>query len=140
MRRNALRILLGTSAALAAFPALAAPRRRKVDQRLIGTWRSNKEKTVSLWKYTKEVSPEVRERVENLFGKLTFRFSETHIFTEFDELKESVPYSVVAQDKTSVVIAWYEEKETSLQHIHFEDDGYYVLSGYNVEFFSRVAA
>jgi len=140
MRRHTLRILLGTTAALLTFPSLASPSKRKIDKRLLGTWRSNKEKTTGLWKYTKEMTPAARERFEKIFGKFTLRFSETHIFTEFERTTDVVPYTVVAQDKTSVVIAWLEKEGTSLQHIHFEENGYYILSGYNVEFYTNVSA
>lgn len=140
MRRHALKTILGTSAVLLSGGALAAPKGRLVDKRLLGTWRSDKERTVALWKYQKELSPETRERFERIFGKFTLRFTETHIYTEFEDTKDTVPYSVVARDSSSVVIAWHEEKERSLQHIHFEGESYYVLSGYNVEFYKRVAA
>lgn len=140
IRRNALTMLLGATATLAASPTLALPHKRKEESRLIGTWRSDKEKTLTLWKYKKEISPEARERFEKIFGKFTLRFTATHIFTEFDEINDIVPYSVIAKDKTSVVIAWHEKEETSLQHIHFEENSYYVLSGYNIEFYSRVPA
>lgn len=139
MRRHALKTILGTSAAFLSVGALAVPKKRLLDSRLLGTWRSDKERTVALWKYQKELSPETQERFEKIFGKFTLRFTETHIYTEFEETKDSVPYSVVARDASSVVIAWHEEKEHSLQHIHFEDQSYYVLSGYNVEFYKRVA-
>ena len=140
MRRLALKAILGTSAALLASAAFGARESRITDKRLLGIWRSDKERTVSLWKYQKEISSEERERFENIFGKFTLRFTETHIYTEFEGTKDSVPYSVIARDASSVVIAWHEEKERSLQHIHFEGEGYYVLSGYNVEFYKRVAA
>ncbi|PLK46913.1 hypothetical protein [Uliginosibacterium sp. TH139] len=139
MRRHILKSIFGAYAALLSASTFSAPARRLVDSRLLGTWRSDKERTVALWKYQKELSSEARERFENIFGKFTLRFTETHIYTELDDTKDKVPYSVVARDKSSVVIAWHEEKERSLQHIHFEGDGYYILSGYNVEFYKRIS-
>lgn len=140
MRRHALKAILGTSAVLLTSRAFGAAGRRLVDNRLLGTWRSDKERTIALWKYQKEIAPETRERFEKIFGKFTLRFTETHIYTAFEDTKDAVPYSVVARDSSSVVIAWHEERERSLQHIHFEGESYYVLSGYNVEFYKRVAA
>ncbi|MBI3149298.1 MAG: hypothetical protein HYZ17_12385 [Betaproteobacteria bacterium] len=140
MRRHALKAILGTSVALLTSGALCATEKRLVDKRLLGTWRSDKERTIALWKYQKELAPETRERFENIFGKFTLRFTETRIYTEFEDTNDTVPYSVVARDSSSVIIAWHEEKERSLQHIHFEGESYYVLSGYNVEFYKRVAA
>jgi hypothetical protein len=140
MRRHALKAILGTLIALLTSGTLGATEKRIVDKRLLGTWRSDKERTIALWKYQKELAPETRERFEKIFGKFTIRFTETHIYTEFEDTKNTVPYSVVARDSSSVVIAWHEEKERSLQHIHFEGESYYVLSGYNVEFYTRVSA
>lgn len=140
MRRHTLKAILGTSAALLTGGAFGATEKRHVDRRLLGTWRSDKERTLALWKHQKKLAPETRERFDNIFGKFTLRFTETHIFTEFEGTKDTVPYSVVASDSSSVLIVWHEEKERSLQHIHFEGESYYVLSGYNVEFYKRVAA
>ncbi len=140
MRRHALKAIFGTSVALLTSGALGATEKRLVDKRLLGTWRSDKERTIALWKYQKELTQETRERFENIFGKFTLRFTETRIYTEFEDTKDTVPYSVVARGSSSVIIAWHEEKERSLQHIHFEGESYYVLSGYNVEFYKRVAA
>jgi hypothetical protein len=140
MRRHALKAILGTTAALLTGGAFSASGKRLVDRRLLGTWRSDKERTLALWKYQKELSPEVRERFERIFGKFTLRFTETHIYTVFEDTRDTVPYTVVARDANSVVIAWHEDKERSLQHIHFDADGYFVLSGHNVEFYKRVTA
>mgnify|MGYP006950006047 CR=1 FL=1 len=140
MRRQVLRSLLGLAALGWASSTLSATQKAKTEPRLIGTWRSDKERTLALWKYKNEVSPETRSRIENLFGKFTLRFTRTHIHTEFEGETSSVRYSVIASDKNSVVIAWHEEEGPSLQHIHFESESYYVVSGYNVEFFTRVRA
>ena len=139
MRRRIINVALGTAAALLTCDAVGAVDRSHIEKRLLGTWRSDKERTIANWKYKKELAPEVKERFERIFGKFTLRFTEKYIFTEFDDTKTTAPYLVVAQDSTSVVIEWHEEKGRSLQQIHFEDDGYYVLSGYNVEFYKRIA-
>jgi hypothetical protein len=139
MRRQILNVALGTAATLLTSGAIGAADRRFIEKRLLGTWRSDKERTIAHWKYKKELAPEVQERFEKIFGKFTLRFTETHIYTEFEDTKDTVPYSVVAHDSSSVVIAWHEEKERSLQQIHFEDEGYHILSGYNVEFYKRIA-
>jgi|GEM_PF-1483290 len=138
MRRSILKFFLSTSAALVGGKAIAATKGRLIEKRLLGSWQSDKERTVTRWKYQKDAGEEKREKFEIIFGKLKLRFSATHIYSEYEGLKEVIPYSVLAQDENSVVIAQHRENSLSLEHIHFEQDFYYVLSGYNVEFFRRV--
>ena len=115
-------------------------KKKKFDKRLLGTWRSDKELTIIYWRYTKELAPDRRERFENLFGKLTIKYTESHAYSEFDETKDSCKYEVIGRDDNSVAIIWHEKQEDKIQHIHFEEnDLYYVLVGYNVEFFRRVS-
>jgi hypothetical protein len=114
MRRQILNVALGTAATLLTSGAIGAPDKRLIEERLLGTWRSDKERTIAHWKYQKELAPEVQERFEKIFGKFTLRFTETHIYTEFEVTKDTVAYSVVAHDSSSVVIAWHKEKERSL--------------------------
>jgi hypothetical protein len=140
MCRHVLKAILGCSAASLMNSVSVSTEKRLTDKRLLGTWRSDRERTIALWKYQKEITPETKERFEKIFGKFTLRFTKTHIYTEFEDMKNIVPYSVIASDSSSVIIAWHEEKEKSLQHIHFEGEIYYVISGYNIEFYKRVAA
>ena len=56
MRRHALKAIFGTSVALLTSGALGATEKRLVDKRLLGTWRSDKERTIALWKYQKELT------------------------------------------------------------------------------------
>jgi len=137
-RRHTLRALLGAAAATIALPLRSIGLERKVEKRLLGTWRSDKERTIKQWCYPNELSAEKRRRFENIFGKFTLRFTPTHIYTEYDGDRQVIAYSVVASDANSVVVAWH-EKSNSLQQIHFEKSAYYVVSGYNIEFFKRVA-
>jgi hypothetical protein len=138
MRRRVFHLALGAAAALLSPSVLAVTQRSDVEKRLLGIWRSDRERTTAYWKYKKEVAEEVRERFENMFGKLTLRFTKSHIHSEFDGTRDVIPYSVVAQDATSVVIKWHERKGSFLQQIHFDGASYYVVSGYNIEFYKRV--
>lgn len=47
MRRHALKAILGTLAALLTSGAFGATEKRLVDKRLLGTWRSDKERTIA---------------------------------------------------------------------------------------------
>lgn len=139
MRRYVLKTLFGTSSILFSNAVFPANPKTETDSRLLGTWRSDKERTVALWKYRKEISKNEREKFEKIFGKFTLRFTPTHVHTEFDGTKDTMAYTVIARDSSSVVIALRQEETDSLQHIHFDGEHYYVLSGYNVEFYKRVS-
>ena len=139
MRRTTLKLLAASSLALAAFPAIA-DKPRKVDKRLLGTWRSDKERTTKLWRYKIELDAERKTKFESIFGKLTRRFTTTHAYSEFDGEKTSRTYRVVASDAQSVVLSSSERGRIELEQIFFEDEWFYVISGYNLEFFHRVEA
>lgn len=139
MRRTTLKLLASTTLSAAALPAFAA-RAPKMDTRLLGTWRSDKERTTKLWRYKTELDAEKKAKFESIFGKLTRRYTFSHVYTEFDGDKTSGKYSVIASDERSVVLAYPEENGTRLEQVFFEEDWLYILAGYNVEFFRRVEA
>ncbi len=112
------------------------------EPRLLGTWRSDKARTLAHWRHEKELSAAAREHFASLFGKLTLHYSASHITSIFEDCQDSHPYRVLAQDATSVVIQSYHPllQRDTLQQIFFEADACYMLSGYNVEFFMRIPA
>jgi hypothetical protein len=140
MRRLFLRnaALFGLAAANAGSANASTP--RKLDKRLIGTWRSDRELTMKYRRFKQELDVEKREQFAHIFGKMKKRFTATHLYSEFDNERLSGPYRVVAKDAKSVVIALQGDTGTELQQLVFENDYYYVLTGYNLEFFRRVAA
>lgn len=139
MRRSALKLLAAGGIALTGVSSLAG-KAPKVDKRLLGTWRSDKERTTKLWRYKTELDPEKKAEFEGIFGKLVRRFTATHVYSEFDGDKTSTAYWVVGSDSRSVVIATREEDQVQLQQIFFEENSFYVVTGYSLEFFVRVSA
>ncbi len=137
MRRTVLRQLAAFPLALGSASALAKSE-RKIDKRLIGTWRSDKERTAKLWRYKNELDEVNKAKFESIFGKMTRRFTATMIYSEFEDQKSSGKYWVVASDSRSVVVAYPDPSGLELQQIFFEEDWHYVYSGYNIEFFRRV--
>ena len=113
----------------------------KVDKRLLGTWRSDADRTVKLWRYNRPISDENRAKFEGIFGKMLWRITSTHIYSEFDGEKFSQRYSVLGSDSRSVVVLRHAEEGNELQQYFFEDENLlYVSSGYNIEFFKRAEA
>ena len=140
MRREALKFSLVAATAVASSSALAA-RPTPKDERLLGTWISDKERTTQMWRYRKDLTDEQRAKFEEMFGKFKRRFTVTHVHTEFESDRTTGRYSVIAKDSRSVVVSFPESKGTELQQLFFEDGGWmYVFSGYNVEFFRRIEA
>ncbi len=130
---------LGALGSVAASPTTGG---RKTDRRLLGAWRSDKEKTTALWKYTKEISDENRQKFEAIFGKLTWRITARRWEAEYEDQKWGSPYSVVAADKKSVVISHPGEpgEQPELKQYFFEGEYMYVVAGNNIEFFKRIEA
>ncbi|HTM07984.1 MAG TPA: hypothetical protein VL754_06310 [Verrucomicrobiae bacterium] len=112
-------------------------RRKPVEARLLGKWRSDKLKTIKYWALEKRIGAKKRKRFYGIFGKLRFRFTRQKLYSQYEDLKNVTPYSVVAKDQNSVVIMRHEKKGDSLQQIHFEDDSFYIVSGHNLEFFKK---
>jgi Spy/CpxP family protein refolding chaperone len=140
MRREALKLSLLAATVVASGQTIATMNPAK-DTRLLGTWLSDKERTVGMWRYRKELTDEQRAKFEAIFGKFRKRFTATHVHTEFEGDKTTTRYKVVAADSRSVVVSFPDEKSSNLQQLFFEDGGWmYVFSGYNVEFFRRVEA
>ena len=138
-RRTTLNLVAAGGIALS-LPTPAAEVHAKTDKRRLGTWRSDKERTVSLWRYKTELDAEKKAKFESIFGKLTKRFTPTFAYSEYDTEKIKSKYRVLGSDHSSVVVAYVEEKGVELQQIFFEAESFYVVSGYNVEFFRRVEA
>ena len=120
------------------------PEMRKIrsDRRLLGTWRSDRRRTLRDWKLDPERdTPEKRQLLSDLFGHLTLRFTQQRIYSDFKGSHQVVKYDVIGADSSSVaVLAWcslYEEER--IQHIHFEDDRHYwiALDGQR-EWFRRI--
>lgn len=140
MRRNILSVFALAGLSFAGGSALAFEPRRKIDKRLLGTWKSDKERTIERWRYDKPLSNEKREKFESIFGKLVLRITETHYYGIFEEDNFSCPYTVVASDERSVCISQDFTGTQELKQYFFEGNYMYVLVGYNIEFFKQVEA
>jgi hypothetical protein len=110
----------------------------KVDKRLLGVWLSDREMTIQHMRFKEGLSPEKKAKIADLFGKLRIEYTETSMRTEYEGNIENGPYKIVESDKDSVLIWGKDFESPKLIQIHFVGDSYYVLSGFNLEFFTRV--
>ena len=116
-------------------------KKRKVDERILGVWLSDKELTTKNWVYPKHVVAEKLSRIENIFGKLQFSFTETVIQTRYEEeFIEECSYRVIASDNNSVVIETLDAEDGGAELVQWFFEGQdvlYVLASGNIEYYRR---
>jgi hypothetical protein len=138
MRRTALKhlALLGLTASAATPSTRAMP----LEPRLLGAWVSDREKTLALWRFHPEASPETRDKVAALFGRLRLTFTATDVRAMQDGIETVHAYRVLASDARSVVLETTLDGGRVLEQVFFEGNYCYKLAGYNLEYFRRTAA
>ena len=137
------RLILAAVVTSTAFPpGLAwAKLPTKFDRRLLGVWRSDKERTLTTWKFKDSTSPSDRERIGKWFGKLTHRYTETTSYTEFEGETFSNRYWVTESGENFVSTAWIEEGNVVRNRVFLEGSQYiFQLFGKNIEYFKRIEA
>jgi len=114
----------------------------KTDRRLLGTWRSDRRRTLKEWVWRPGTTAKQRKFITDMFGHLTIRYTRHRMRSEFKGHRDSQPYEVIGTDSDSVAImvyvGWMEER--MIYHIHFEGDRHYWIAiGRQREWFRRVA-
>ena len=110
---------------------------------LIGTWRSDRRRTLAQWVYPKRLAAERREVFEAIFGRLTVQFTRSRHSTIYDGQKHSGAYRVIWSREgptfPQLVVVYGKGKDERAQHIFFDSpNSYYVQGGKCAEFFKRV--
>ena len=118
-------------------------RTSKTEKRLLGTWRSDRRRTLKEWLWSPKTNASQRKRFAQLFGHLILRYTRQRVYIEFKGHNESRSYKVIGRDSESVAVmsyvAWMEEDR--ICHIHFEGDRYYWITiGSQREWFRKVTA
>src|SRR5437870_1342151 len=104
-------VVAGASlAALVAVLALAPRTARLTDDRLIGTWQSDADRTIAGIRERRPVDDKQQAGLRKLFGKMRVTYSATTYTIELDGTSESHRYEVLGKDKHSVVIRGVERK------------------------------
>jgi hypothetical protein len=113
----------------------------KTDPGLLGTWRSDRRRTVAEWRFFKPVSPKNKRMFLAIFGKLELTYSRKYIRGIFDDYRFRQPYEVLASDSNSVAIHYFDQdiKEWCVRLICFDGkDRFWIPLGGNREWFKRV--
>ena len=115
------------------------------DRRLIGRWRSDRERTMSEWRFNPDTPEEKRALVAGMFGKLELWYHRWRCESLFEGTKSVSWYEVLAKEADSVIIrSWHRipllGRTPSLFHIHFEGEFYWITLGTSNtrEFFKRI--
>lgn len=112
----------------------------KYDNRLIGTWISDRRRTFQNYKPKRGFDPKKLRKLKSLFGKFIIRWGRRKYYTQLGNYRDTSSYEVVDRDTHSVVIrCWCDIfKEYTLRQIQFEDDCYFIaLGGGLCEYFRR---
>lgn len=114
----------------------------RTDKRLLGTWRTDRRRTVAEWHFAKRLAPRRRRKFLAIFGKLRLTYTPTRIRGVYGDYRYIQRYEVLATDSDTVAIR-YEDKQVTgqwrIQHIHFEKgDHYWIALGGNREWFKRI--
>ena len=117
------------------------PRPPKTDQRLLGTWRSDKQRTLKEWAFKPRTARKYRRTIRDLFGKLRITYTRKQIRWVLGDWQQTQKYQIVGRDACSLAIVYWDplEQDWRIQYIRFDGrDSYWVPIGWNREFFKRV--
>jgi hypothetical protein len=112
---------------------------------LIGTWKSNKEKTLKYYSKTpvlSKLTDEQRKMFKGIFGKMVITYSSNTFTWTMDEFTSSGNYKIIANNEDTIItLSEYPLLGEQLTMISFEEDGTYLTipQGHRYgEFFSKV--
>src|ERR1044071_8010800 len=108
----------------------------KSDKRLLGTWKSDRRRTIKELRFRPGLARKHREYLRASFGHLRIKYTRRQIHGTLRDYHFSQPYEVLASDAISVAIRSYYEitDEWLISHIHFHGDRHYWISfGYTRE-------
>ena len=116
---------------------------RAFERRLIGTWKSDRQRTFANHKFGPKVTPAAARRFKSTFGRFNVRWTRSRVYSWFEgDEPTHEKYEIAAADHQSVVVetksAIHGEKE--LRYIVFEADGYWIMGSVIPEFFRKVPA
>jgi hypothetical protein len=117
---------------------------RLVDDRLLGTWQSDRERTMEGFKRGRSLTEKQEAMFANMLGKLKITYSRTTFTTELDGVVETQRYEVLGKDERTVVLRELDRKPPqdifpAFSLIEFDGpDSYCVQTGNFREYFKRV--
>lgn len=106
---------------------------------LVGTWRSDKRRTIAAWGDYCPLSPPVRKVIEGELGRLVRSFAPKRAFSIYRGDTSSTPYRSLWQSRDTLVIVCGTKPQEEVEVITFETPNVYrVHTGRYVEYFRKV--
>src|SRR5262245_50405253 len=102
----------------------------KFDRRLLGTWKSDRQRTFRHFVPGSGATPEGIHKFKALFGKMTIRWGYRHYHTDLDGSKKSQPYEFVARDSESVFIRHFDSLSQDFNLCTFTSTVHTIGSGH----------
>jgi len=118
-----------------------AVKKTMTDKRLLGTWQSDRARTLKELRYRPGMTAKQRKVFRGLFGHLRLSYGRKYVRGVLKDYHFTDLYEVIASDEDSVVTRVYSKvlEQWTLYHIHFVDEDHYWISiGFNREWFKRV--
>ena len=107
---------------------------------LLGTWRSNRRKTVAGWIWPRgKKGAAFRRIMEPAFGKLTFRYTKKRVYWRFDRPKfQHVPYRIMWSNSDTVFLVSGAKASETGSLLHFiSKNEFWIHCGKGIEWFKR---
>jgi hypothetical protein len=113
------------------------------DTRLIGTWKSDKDKTIQWLRENRNLCEEKIARISKIFGKLKITISETTTKSEYDGNIEEEPNDIIAIEGDTIAVGVVDALTNcpTIRLIRIEDENTYSIyqDMFDIrEFFTRI--
>src|SRR5262249_34669970 len=122
-------IVIGASAAAVLLVVIALvwmavhfSRARRGDPRLIGTWQSDADATITELRKARPVTDKQEEAMRKLFGNMKITYTDATITTELNGVVDTQPYQVVSRgwriSRGKVLVCSLEEGRAMARSLH----------------------
>ena len=114
-----------------------------MDERLIGSWKSDKDKTIEWLKENRRFSDEKLKRFGSILGKLNLTITETKIISEYNGSIEEQPLNIIAIGGDTIAVVYKNPltKCSEIRILRIEDENTHsiYLDMFDIrEFFTRI--
>jgi hypothetical protein len=108
---------------------------------LVGTWRSDRERTLKHWSFAPGASPEGRAKIESWFGEFTYVFTARLARAEYPGGSWEARYRVRDESSNALTIDLLHPGRPEVLTLYFDEPFFFVRTGRNnFEYFRRIAA